>query len=178
MQISLNKVKETLDANGNSTYFDYDEFGRPQKIAHPDGGRVVGVIPAKLRKREVAYEEADEMIVTAGMSDRKEILIRESDAFIVLPGGFGTLDELLDVRRTSSRNSDRAVAAAVRNSSEEKQPGGGGADGDDLFVKPTKPAARPKKTAKKASAGGSRNTEVVKVKMSSPTTTNKKLQKK
>jgi YD repeat-containing protein len=35
------KVKEAIDANGNSTYFDYDEFGRPQQVDHPDGGRTI-----------------------------------------------------------------------------------------------------------------------------------------
>jgi len=75
-------------------------MGTTARSVHKHGGRVVGVIPARLRKREVAYEEADELIVTAGMSDRKEILIRESDAFVILPGGFGTLDEFLDVVTT------------------------------------------------------------------------------
>ena len=75
-------------------------MGTTARAVHQHKGRVVGVIPAKLRKREVAYEEADELIVTAGMSDRKAILIRESDAFVILPGGFGTLDELLDVITT------------------------------------------------------------------------------
>jgi uncharacterized protein (TIGR00730 family) len=75
-------------------------MGTAARAVHKLGGRVVGVIPARLRRKEVAYENADEMIVTAGMSDRKEILIRESDAFVVLAGGFGTLDELLDALTT------------------------------------------------------------------------------
>jgi uncharacterized protein (TIGR00730 family) len=75
-------------------------MGTAARAVHKHAGRVVGVIPAKLRKREVAYEDADELIVTVGMSDRKEILIRESDAFVILAGGFGTLDELLDVITT------------------------------------------------------------------------------
>ena len=75
-------------------------MGTAARAVHRHKGRVVGVIPAKLRKREVAYEDADELIVTAGMSDRKEILIKESDAFVILAGGFGTLDELLDVITT------------------------------------------------------------------------------
>ncbi len=61
---------------------------------------VVAALAARLRTREVAYQDADEMIVTTGMSDRKDILIRESDAFVILAGGFGTLDELLDVITT------------------------------------------------------------------------------
>jgi uncharacterized protein (TIGR00730 family) len=71
-------------------------MGTAARAVHEHGGRVVGVIPSRLRSREVAYEKADDLIVTDSMSDRKSILIRESDAFVVLPGGFGTLDELLD----------------------------------------------------------------------------------
>ena len=56
------------------------------------------------------------MIVTAGMSDRKEILIRESDAFIILAGGFGTLDELLDVVTTKQLGyHDKPVAIVNTN---------------------------------------------------------------
>jgi len=75
-------------------------MGTCARAVHAHNGRVVGVIPSRLRDREVAYEEADEMIVTATMSDRKRILMDESDAFVVLPGGFGTLDELLDTVTT------------------------------------------------------------------------------
>jgi len=75
-------------------------MGTAARATHSIGGRVVGVIPARLRTREVAYEEADELIVTDSMTDRKSILMRESDAFVILPGGFGTLDELLDVLTT------------------------------------------------------------------------------
>lgn len=67
---------------------------------HASGGRVIGVIPSRLRDREVAYEKADELIVTATMSDRKHILMDEADAFVILPGGFGTLDEFLDAVTT------------------------------------------------------------------------------
>lgn len=92
-----------LAARGDSLYYGggmVGLMGTAARAVHKHGGRVVGVIPAGLRKREVAYEEADELIVTAGTSDRKEILIREADAFVILAGGFGTLDELLDVITT------------------------------------------------------------------------------
>lgn len=75
-------------------------MGTCARAVHQHGGRVVGVIPGRLRDREVAYEEADNLIVTATMSDRKRILMDEADAFVILPGGFGTLDELLDVVTT------------------------------------------------------------------------------
>ena len=75
-------------------------MGTCARAVHAHGGRVVGVIPSRLRDREVAYEEADDMIVTATMSDRKRILLDEADGFVILPGGFGTLDELLDAITT------------------------------------------------------------------------------
>ncbi len=61
------------------------------------GGVVRGIIPRRLLDREVAKEGLTELVVTATMFERKERMIAESDGFIVLPGGFGTLDELLEV---------------------------------------------------------------------------------
>jgi hypothetical protein len=60
------------------------------------GGRVVGVIPEKLRDHDLAWEEADEIVVTRDLRDRKELMAARADAFIALPGGFGTLDETLE----------------------------------------------------------------------------------
>ncbi len=61
------------------------------------GGKVVGLIPERLLKREVGHREISELIVTESMFDRKEQMIERSDAFAVLPGGMGTLDELFEV---------------------------------------------------------------------------------
>ena len=97
------EVGMQVAARGDTLYFGgggIGLMGTAARAVHEHGGRVVGVIPEKLKKPEVVYAEAEETIVTAGMSDRKEILIRESDAFLVLPGGFGTLDEMLDVITT------------------------------------------------------------------------------
>jgi len=58
---------------------------------------VVGVIPEKLSAMEITYLEADELIVTTGMRDRKAIMEARADAFVAIPGGFGTLEELLEV---------------------------------------------------------------------------------
>ncbi|KAA3432567.1 TIGR00730 family Rossman fold protein, partial [Mycobacterium tuberculosis] len=60
------------------------------------GGWTVGVIPKMLVYRELADHDADELIVTDTMWERKQIMEDRSDAFIVLPGGVGTLDELFD----------------------------------------------------------------------------------
>lgn len=62
------------------------------------GSSVVGVIPEKLQSIEgVASDTADELIVTETMSERKRIMYLRADAFVVLPGGFGTLEEFLEV---------------------------------------------------------------------------------
>ncbi len=61
------------------------------------GGKVVGVIPAFIAKRGFAYEAADELIVTNDMRQRKATMEARSDAFLALPGGFGTLEEVLEI---------------------------------------------------------------------------------
>ena len=61
------------------------------------GGHVVGVIPRKLVRKEIAFTEADELIVTETMRERKGIMETRADAFIALPGGIGTLEELMEV---------------------------------------------------------------------------------
>jgi uncharacterized protein (TIGR00730 family) len=61
------------------------------------GGEVVGFIPARLLEREVGHRAITELVVTEGMFDRKQKMIAGADAFVVLPGGLGTLDELLEV---------------------------------------------------------------------------------
>jgi uncharacterized protein (TIGR00730 family) len=72
-------------------------MGAVASAARARGGHTVGVIPQMLVRREVADENADELIVTDTMSERKRVLEERSDAFIALPGGIGTLDELFDV---------------------------------------------------------------------------------
>ncbi len=61
------------------------------------GGRVIGVIPRALLERELAHAGAQELIVTATMHERKARMAELADAFVALPGGFGTLDELCEV---------------------------------------------------------------------------------
>lgn len=60
------------------------------------GGRVTGVIPKFLTQREHMLEEADDLIVTQSMHERKQIMFDRSDAFVALPGGIGTLEELVE----------------------------------------------------------------------------------
>lgn len=60
-------------------------------------GRVVGVIPDFMRAKELAFEEADEMVITTTMRERKAEMEARADAFMVLPGGFGTLEEVVEI---------------------------------------------------------------------------------
>jgi len=60
------------------------------------GGRVVGVIPEGLFTREIAHRGVTELHEVATMHERKALMYDRSDAFVALPGGFGTLDELFE----------------------------------------------------------------------------------
>lgn len=60
------------------------------------GGKVIGVIPELLKKKEVVDCNVTELIVTQTMSERKVVMSKLSDGYISLPGGFGTLDELFE----------------------------------------------------------------------------------
>lgn len=64
--------------------------------ARSGGGRTVGVIPKALVHRELADIEADELVVTDTMRQRKQVMEDRSDAFLALPGGIGTLEELFE----------------------------------------------------------------------------------
>lgn len=61
------------------------------------GGRVTGVIPQALVDKEVAHHGLTELIVTASMHERKARMAELSDAFVALPGGVGTLEELFEI---------------------------------------------------------------------------------
>jgi uncharacterized protein (TIGR00730 family) len=70
--------------------------------ARAAGGRTLGVIPQALVDLEVADLASDELLVTDGMASRKTLMVDKSDAFLTLPGGLGTLDELFEVWTTAT----------------------------------------------------------------------------
>src|SRR3954469_1935711 len=72
-------------------------MGAVARAARAGGARTVGVIPEALLAWEVADEEADELVVTADMRARKGETGRRAEAFLTLPGGLGTLEELLEI---------------------------------------------------------------------------------
>jgi uncharacterized protein (TIGR00730 family) len=72
-------------------------MGAVARAARAGGARTIGVIPQALVDIEIADEESSALIVTADMRSRKAEMDRRSDAFLVLPGGLGTLEELFEI---------------------------------------------------------------------------------
>lgn len=61
------------------------------------GGRVIGVLPRALKEKELAHERLTELHLVDTMHERKALMADLSDAFVALPGGFGTLDEFCEI---------------------------------------------------------------------------------
>ena len=91
---------EALAARGHSLLFGGGSTGMMGAAArgvHRRGGRIVGVAPSFFDRPGVLSELCDERIITQTMDERKAILEARADAFIVAPGGIGTLDEFFEV---------------------------------------------------------------------------------
>lgn len=71
-------------------------MGEIARAALAHGGHVTGVIPEFLNKRVKILMEVQDLIVTQSMHERKQIMFEKSDAFVALPGGLGTLEELME----------------------------------------------------------------------------------
>ena len=72
-------------------------MGAVARAVKAQGGRVVGVIPEFMKARELAYDEADELVTVVTMRERKLLMEARADAFVALPGGFGTLEEIMEI---------------------------------------------------------------------------------
>ncbi|XP_056689055.1 cytokinin riboside 5'-monophosphate phosphoribohydrolase LOG7 isoform X2 [Spinacia oleracea] len=72
-------------------------MGMVSQAVYNGGRHVLGVIPKTLMRKEITGETVGEVRVVSGMHQRKAEMARQADAFIALPGGYGTLEELLEV---------------------------------------------------------------------------------
>jgi len=75
-------------------------MGAVSKSAQDNGGQVLGIIPDFLLPSEGEWDQSEdnlEIIVTKNMHERKQIMFEQSDAFIALPGGIGTLEEIVEI---------------------------------------------------------------------------------
>jgi len=71
-------------------------MGAASKAAHTAGGKVLGVMPQFLQRQEALYDAVETLVVET-MHDRKRIMFEQSDAFAILPGGIGTLEEVIEL---------------------------------------------------------------------------------
>ena len=71
-------------------------MGRVARATLRGGGHVVGIIPQFLLQKESKLDEAQEIVVVDDMHERKRLMFERSDAFVALPGGVGTLEELVE----------------------------------------------------------------------------------
>jgi cytokinin riboside 5'-monophosphate phosphoribohydrolase len=72
-------------------------MGAVAAAVHDHGGTVCGVIPESIHNRGLSYQRCEELLVTPDMASRKLAMEDRADAFIALPGGFGTLEEVVQV---------------------------------------------------------------------------------
>ena len=72
-------------------------MGAVAEAVRDAGGSIVGVIPDRLNIPALTFSDCDELIITRTMSERKAVMTERSDGFVVLPGGFGTLEEFFEV---------------------------------------------------------------------------------
>ena len=89
-----------IGASGNTIVYGGTSVGLMHASAFATkqaGGKVIGVIPELIRSKGIASNYADELLVTIDMKERKDVIREKSDAFIALPGSFGTLEEIMEV---------------------------------------------------------------------------------
>jgi uncharacterized protein (TIGR00730 family) len=90
----------TLAREGRTLVYGGASVGLMKELADAAvaaGGRVVGVIPERLVEREVAHHGLAELHIVPTMHARKARMFQEADAFVVLPGGFGTFEEMFEI---------------------------------------------------------------------------------
>jgi uncharacterized protein (TIGR00730 family) len=72
-------------------------MGAVARAVKAKGGKVVGVIPEFMKARELAFDEADELVTVVTLRERKLLMEARAEAFVTLPGGFGTLEEIMEI---------------------------------------------------------------------------------
>lgn len=99
-QREAQQLGELIAQNGMSVIFGGGTDGLMGALARgasAAGGSVIGVIPDRLNVPGIVYEGCAELYVTKDLRERKAVMEQKADAFIALPGGFGTLEELLEI---------------------------------------------------------------------------------
>lgn len=94
------KLGETLAINKIALVYGAARIGIMGRVAEgviDNKGETIGVIPDFLKTKEIVHPNLTELIVTSNMHDRKVIMYEKSDGFMIIPGGFGTMDEFFEI---------------------------------------------------------------------------------
>jgi cytokinin riboside 5'-monophosphate phosphoribohydrolase len=94
------KLGNLIGDNGHSLVYGGANVGLMEQVAvsvKEFKGKITGIIPQKIHDKQLSSDHPDELIITPTMDERKALMREMSDAFIALPGGFGTLEEILEV---------------------------------------------------------------------------------
>lgn len=94
------ELGKAIGSNGHSLVYGGNRTGLMGKLADAvkdSGGSVFGVVPKKLHDLGRSYPRCDELVVSKDLRDRKAIMDEQADAFVALPGGLGTLEEIIEV---------------------------------------------------------------------------------
>ncbi len=107
----------TLAENGVGLVYGGGSIGLMGAVAAgalAGGGKVTGIIPTFLTRREHVLRDAQEVIVTKDMHERKQLMFDRADAFVALPGGVGTLEELVEQRGHNGHGNEMLTTAVVK----------------------------------------------------------------
>jgi uncharacterized protein (TIGR00730 family) len=91
---------ETLAKRNITLVYGASKVGIMGKVAQgaiENGGDTIGVIPIFLKTKEIVHTSLTKLVVTENMHDRKILMYEKSDGFIIIPGGFGTMDEFFEI---------------------------------------------------------------------------------
>lgn len=102
---SAHEFGEWLGSQHKTLVYGGSRCGLMEELAHAvknSGGFVVGVVPDIVSQRSLMSDCIDVEFRCANLSDRKDIMLRESDIFVALPGGIGTLDEIFTVTASNT----------------------------------------------------------------------------
>ena len=94
------RLGEEIGKRGHTLVFGGNNTGLMRLLADAvkdNGGSVIGVVPQKLHDLGRAYTRSDKLIISNDLRDRKGIMDEHADAFVALPGGLGTLEEIIEV---------------------------------------------------------------------------------
>jgi len=113
-RLAARQTAEVLSGAGFGIIYGGANVGLMKVLAEAamaSGARVTGIMPGNLIAKEVAHDGLHDFIEVSSMAERKQLMVDMSDAFVVLPGGFGTLDELFEVVTLSQlRLADKPIA--------------------------------------------------------------------